>query len=116
MLFSIGLLVLLLLALLVVFQMRSALGNWRGSALGTLVVLLFGGAWGALEWVRCQEEPVPEDLTASSPVSSQTCAKCHESHYKSWQRTYHRTMTREATPENVKADFNDAVFHYGGVT
>src|SRR5205807_2380085 len=42
--------------------------------------------------------------------------KCHQSHYDSWHKTYHRTMTRDATPENVKGDFNNAVHHYDGVT
>jgi predicted CXXCH cytochrome family protein len=115
MLLSTGLLVLLLLALLLVPQMRCALGAWKGTMLGSMMVLLLGSAWGALEWKYRHEPPPPEDQTASPPVPSQACIKCHESHYASWQRTYHRTMTREATPENVKADFNDAVHHYLGV-
>jgi hypothetical protein len=111
-----GLLVFLLLALLVVLQMRSALGAYCGTALGALGVLLLGSVWAALEWTQRQETPLPEDLAALSPVPSQACFKCHESHYTSWQRTFHRTMTREATPEFVKADFGDAVHHYQGVT
>jgi len=116
MLVSVGLLGLLLLVLLLVFQARSALGVGRGIALGATVGLLLGSAWGGLEWAHRHEPPPPEDQTASPPVSSQACIKCHESHYASWQRTFHRTMTREATPENVKADFNDATHHYLGVT
>jgi predicted CXXCH cytochrome family protein len=115
MLASAGLLVVLLPALLVVFQLRSALGAWRGTALGALGALLLGGGWWALEWTHLQEPPPPEDLTGSQPVPSQACFKCHPAHYTSWQRTFHRTMTREATPENVKADFNDAFYHYQGV-
>src|SRR5437016_4408320 len=116
MLVSAGLLVLLLLVLLIVFQARRALGAGPGTALGAVVVLFFGSAWGALEWTRRQEVPPPEDLTTLRPVSSEACFKCHPSYHASWQRTYHRTMTREATPEYVKADFDNAVFHYGGVT
>src|SRR5262249_4043353 len=44
-----------------------------------------------------------------------TCAKCHPDHYDSWHRTYHRTMTRDATPEYVKGDFADAVHDYQGL-
>jgi predicted CXXCH cytochrome family protein len=116
MVLSAGLLVLLLLALLLVPQMRCALGAWKGTALGSMMVLLLGSAWGALEWKQRREPRPPEDQTSSVPVPSQACMKCHEAHYTSWQRTYHRSMTREATPENVKADFNDAVHSYGGVT
>src|SRR5262245_2438251 len=109
MLLSAGLLALLLLMVLVVIQMCSALGGQRGVSLGVMMVLSLGGTWGGLELVRRQERPPPEDQTSSRPVSSQSCARCHEAHYTSWHRTYHRTMTREATPENVKADFDDAV-------
>ncbi len=116
MLASAGLLLLLVPAFLIVFQMRSALGVWRGSVLSAAAVLLIGSAWGALEWTHRHEPPPPEDLTDLQPVQARTCFKCHESHNASWQRTYHRTMTREATPENVKGDFNNAVFSYLGVT
>ncbi len=116
MLSSAILLMLFLPALVVVFQLHSALGAWRGTALGAMMVLLPGSAWWALEWTHRQEPPPPEDQTASPPVTSQACFKCHASHFASWQRTYHRTMTREATPENVKADFHNAVHHYLGIT
>jgi predicted CXXCH cytochrome family protein len=111
-----GLLVLLLLALLVVLQACRALGTGRGIALGVVLVLVLGGVGAALESARRHELLPPEDPTASRPVPSQACFKCHESHWASWQRTFHRTMTREATPENVKADFDNAVFRYGGAT
>ena len=83
--------------------------------LGVLGVLGVGSAWGALEWSWRSEPPLPNDLTTLPPVSSETCMKCHPSHYDSWHRTFHRTMTREATPENVKGDFNDAVLRYNGI-
>ena len=116
MLVSAGLLLSLLLVGLLVLQMRTALGARRGTELGAMFVLVAGSGWGILEVTHRQEPPPPEDQTASRPVSAVGCAKCHESHYTSWQRTFHRTMTREATPENVKADFDDAVHDYQGVT
>ena len=48
--------------------------------------------------------------------TSGTCAECHREQYDSWYKTFHRTMTREATPENVKGDFNNATLVYQGVT
>ncbi len=105
-----------LLALLVGLQIRSAVGFWRAAVLGAgLGVLVVGSAWGVLERSWRSEPPPPNDLTTLPPVTSETCAKCHESHYASWHRTFHRTMTRDATPENVKGDFNDAVMTYNGV-
>jgi predicted CXXCH cytochrome family protein len=111
-----GLFVLLVTALLALQQARTALGAWHGTGLGALVAMLLGGAWCGLEWDYGHQPVLPEDMTTSVPVSPEGCVKCHESHYRSWQRTYHRTMTRQATPEFVKADFNDAVFEHLGVT
>ncbi|HEV3384591.1 MAG TPA: cytochrome c3 family protein [Gemmata sp.] len=115
MLESPGWLALLAIGLLVLVQMRSALG-WRGISLGAIGMLCLGSVWAAMEWKSRVEPQLPEDQTGFLPVTSQTCFKCHESHYASWQQTYHRTMTREATPEFVKADFNNATYTYRGVT
>lgn len=35
--------------------------------------------------------------------SSGQCRTCHPGRYESWRRTYHRTMTAPATPENMLA-------------
>lgn len=110
-----GVLVLLLLTLLIVLQMRSAVGFWRAAGLGALGLLAVGSVWGLLEWRWRSEPPLPENLTLLPPLTAETCAKCHESHYASWHRTFHRTMTREATPENVKGDFSGAVLTYNGI-
>lgn len=112
MLVSAVLLAVLVLVLVIGFQMSRALGARRGVALAAMGALGIGSAWYTLEWSHRREPPPPEDQTAAQPVPSQACLKCHMSHYESWQRTYHRTMTREATPEYVKGDFNDAVHHY----
>jgi predicted CXXCH cytochrome family protein len=39
-------------------------------------------------------------------VSSHQCRACHPAEHASWHRTYHRTMTQLALPENVVADFD----------
>lgn len=116
MFFGACVLTLFLLALLLIHQMYSALGAQRGIQLGAIVLVLFGsGAWYAMEWANYSEPPPPEDQTALRPVNSQTCIKCHESHYNSWHRTYHRTMTREATPEYVKGEYDGTEHHHMGV-
>jgi predicted CXXCH cytochrome family protein len=116
MLAGIVLLALFLFAVLVVVQTRSALGARRGTWFGMAIAVALGGAWCALEWAHRREPPPPENQTTSQPASSESCIKCHEAHYTSWQRTYHRTMTREATPENVKARFDGASHDHLGVT
>jgi predicted CXXCH cytochrome family protein len=103
-------------ALLVTFQLIRCLGWWRGACLGLAGLLLVVGGWGLLRWQHQRDsmERVPPEQVAS--VVSTTCAKCHADHYRSWHRSYHRTMTREATPANVKGDFNNATHQYGNVT
>jgi len=59
--------------------------------------------------------PQPE-VASNGPITSETCRGCHPAQFDSWHRTYHRTMTREATPENVKGDFGNAVHEYRGFT
>jgi predicted CXXCH cytochrome family protein len=107
-------LVIFLLALVLVLQISRAVGLWRAVVAGAVGLLVVGSAWGALEWNWRAAPPLPKDLTSLPPVTSETCAKCHQSHYDSWHRTFHRTMTRDATAENVKGDFNNAVMKYGG--
>ncbi len=49
-------------------------------------------------------------------LESGDCRKCHEPEYASWRATFHRTMTREAAPENVRGDFErDNVLEFDGV-
>jgi len=105
-----------LLAGAVVWQMRRALGGRRGTQNGALLVMALGGPWFALEYSHRQQPPPPEDQTGSPPIPSQACAKCHEPHYTSWRRTFHRTMTREATEEYVKGPFDGTPHTHLGLT
>lgn len=105
-------LLLLLPALLVLPQLRHALGP-RGLRLGLVALSLYGGVW---YFLYLQGRPALDPPFDEGTATSATCIKCHEPHYASWHRTYHRTMTREATPEYVKGDFNNATLTYLGVT
>ena len=58
----------------------------------------------------------PTDRPVAGPVTSADCAQCHRDQYDSWYRTYHRTMTRDASPENVKGDFANAAYEHQGIT
>jgi hypothetical protein len=49
------------------------------------------------------------DLHGSDHVGSTACRRCHESHHDSWARTFHRTMTAEASPRTVRGDFAPGV-------
>lgn len=90
-------------------------------------VTLFGVllvAAGIIGWRLLDRTPPPGSVAnpadrtpvADATISSTTCGECHRHQYESWHRTYHRTMTRDATPETVKGDFDNAVHHHRGLT
>jgi predicted CXXCH cytochrome family protein len=58
----------------------------------------------------------PRDLHAVAYVGSEACGRCHEDNHRSWRRTFHRTMTAEATPASVLGAFDGAVLKNDGVT
>ena len=78
-------------------------------------IFLVAGAIAAAASIR-RDLATPVDLAPVDYVQSETCRRCHEEHYQSWRRTFHRTMTQEAGPEAVLGDFENAVYTYDGVT
>jgi len=48
-------------------------------------------------------------------VSSNRCRACHPAEYASWHRTYHRTMTQVALPENVAGAFDGSTILSDGL-
>lgn len=53
---------------------------------------------------------------ADSPyVSSDQCRSCHPGEHASWQRSYHRTMTQAALPENVLGSFDGSTVKVDGL-
>ena len=45
-------------------------------------------------------------------ATSDTCRTCHADHYASWHRTFHRTMTQEATSKTVRGVFDGRKIRY----
>lgn len=58
-------------------------------------------------------EPPPRDRNAFA--GSNTCLSCHADHHASWKRTYHRTMTQEASAKSVQGKFDGQVVRAWGV-
>lgn len=78
-------------------------------ALAALLLLGFGGWW---VW-DARAAPPERDRTAF--VGSKTCLSCHADHHASWKRTYHRTMTQEASRQSVQGAFDGTVVNAWGV-
>ena len=89
----------------------------RAVFLGILAVSFAAG----VSAVAIRGRVVPEARAIGRPiqkpqdgyVSSQTCRACHPNQYASWHRSYHRTMTRIATPDSVAARFDDVLERRG---
>ncbi len=77
----------------------------RGAFVLTLVAALAAGA--AAQLAVPPAAAVRAGRIDAGYLESDACKKCHPDHWASWHRTFHRTMTREATPENVLAPFGD---------
>ena len=87
--------------------------------LPTLLVLLAAvaalalGAWWAVSATAISREAAPAQ-TRTEFVGSNTCLSCHADHHASWKRTYHRTMTQEASGQSVQGRFDGAVVEAWG--
>lgn len=98
---------------IVLIQSVRALG-WRSGMLTGGVLASLTGLTSA--WLLMPPEiGEPGSLARVPYVTSQTCLKCHPHHYETWHRSFHRTMTQEATPESVRGDFNDRVLMVRGI-
>ena len=101
-------------------RMRGRLTANQANTLRAAAVAVLCAGWIGLEWsARWHAGKLRQTAAvAAAPATfaSETCIECHKSRHASWYRSFHRTMTREATPDNVKANFNDAVYSYRGVT
>ncbi len=57
----------------------------------------------------------PLHLRGARYLGSGACKTCHPGNYASWHRTFHRTMTQEATSQSVLGDFRHGHLDYLGV-
>lgn len=57
---------------------------------------------------------IPAPSEANGYRSSNGCRACHPGEYASWHRTYHRTMTQEASPTSVVGAFDGRTVRFEG--
>jgi predicted CXXCH cytochrome family protein len=85
------------------------------------VAVIAAVIWGAREThheARQAEiaRTLPREGRPGGYVTSDTCRSCHPGEYATWHRSFHRTMTQYATPESVRADFDNVTFRLEGET
>ncbi len=82
-----------------------------------LIVLVAGGYAIRLTSLAIGEELAAPVARREAPwVTSNTCRTCHADHYASWHRTFHRTMTQEATANSIRGTFDGRDVTYWGMT
>jgi predicted CXXCH cytochrome family protein len=86
--------------------MRGALVASLGALAGLLALELEANA-------VSHDLATPRDLHRAEFVGSDACTRCHPAHAASFGRTFHRTMTREASRQTVLAPFAGESITYG---
>ncbi len=90
--------------------------RWVWAAAAFLACTAVLGARAAVQRHRLTVElATPRDLHRVAYVGSRACRDCHLDHVATWKRTFHRTMTAEATAAFVKGDFAGATLESSGV-
>lgn len=90
---------------------------------GGLAILAASGVAMAIA-IAVRPTPAPPAAPAATPkaskmpgyVSSVACLPCHPGEHASFGRTYHRTMTRVASPETVRAPLDGRALDLDGRT
>ena len=97
---------LLLLALAVLVWKRSGVDGASLTAIAILGLAVCGALLWKPETDLQLELALPAGLEPEAGLAtSDSCRACHPDQYRSWHRSYHRTMTQAATPEAVLAPF-----------
>lgn len=81
-------------------------------------LLALCAALGLAAWLgqsTAAELTTKRNLHDSSYVTAAQCARCHPDHARSFQRTFHRTMTQRASAQSVRGNFDGASLDYFGV-
>jgi hypothetical protein len=85
-----------------------------------LGVLLASAAVAAAAWLVPSayegDLATPFRHRESAWATSEACRSCHPDHHASWARTFHRTMTQEATEASVQGAFDGREVTLLGVT
>lgn len=97
--------------------------SWRRSGWRPLLVPLAAASVFGAGWFGWQpptdaflELKLPRRIERDGFVSSDSCKACHPGNYASWHQSFHRTMTQVASPDTVRAPFDDVRLENRGRT
>ncbi len=90
----------------------------RFGAIAALCGVIAVGGW--FLWSPDVDEELaaalPGEATQRGFTTSDACQTCHPGRYDGWHRSFHRTMTQEATPSTVLGSFDGVVLEDRGFT
>ena len=92
--------------------MGVALVAWRAGAPRSLVLVVVLGSIGLLFMPRSAVDAPKVKVApeARQMAGSDTCRGCHPGAWKTWQDSYHRTMTQLPSTEAVLGDFDSTLY------
>jgi hypothetical protein len=102
------------------FWLLSAAGVRRSRACAAgaapAALLLASAVWIPRPPPLSQRDAAHRPAEAASPgyVTSDACLGCHPAQHATWRGSYHRGMTRLATPESVRGDFDGRTLAWKG--
>lgn len=86
--------------------------HYGGLALVAAVAALGAGAFW---WQQARASIATSfDRHGAAFAGSNSCKSCHQDHYASWYRTFHRSMTQEASATSVEGRFDGEVVRAWG--
>ena len=93
-----------------------------GVALGLAMLVAASMEWVSLKQARAEtrnfselKPELPRLQAVDEYASSQQCQSCHPHQHATWHRSFHRTMTQVALPENVLGAFDGATLVSDGL-
>ncbi|HEY8207462.1 MAG TPA: cytochrome c3 family protein [Myxococcaceae bacterium] len=93
-----------------------ATGRGREPLAWAAAALLGAAALGVAVRAAAADVRGAERAPSAPYATSAGCQACHPDHDASWRRTFHRTMTQQATPASVVGDFSGREYRALGVT
>ena len=99
----------------IVVQLFRFLGRRQAVAGTAMLVVLLVLVPSLMMLAALSESPQPVQLDDVAYRTSVSCKKCHADQYASWHQSFHRTMTQEVLPENVRGDFDDVTLTFKGL-
>ncbi len=80
------------------------------------IILLIAGLLLIASLYAKKSASIAIDFHNDSYAGASQCKECHQEQFNSWRKTYHSTMTQEASAQTVQGQFDGNYYTYWGIT